>query len=90
MSKTKREPTEEEKAGMERMLANAQDHAKRGGPRGRYPGEGLNTAVLMMLDPSKGYVQDNTQIVCLGALLLFEAGFSGEEIRAWLAIPALT
>src|SRR4051794_13474535 len=71
----------------ERALKNAQDHAKRGGLRGRYPGEGLRSPVCMMKDYRLGYTPENTVLVCLGALLLAEHGFSPEEIRSFVGRP---
>ena len=81
MKSTELKPDERE--GLKRAMDNAKDHAKRGGPRGVYPGEELNTAVLHMLDPTRGYVVGNIEWVSLGGSLLCDAGFSRDQIRAF-------
>jgi len=66
------------------MLERAKDHTARGGERGMYPGEKLRTPVLLKVDPSKGYVQGNVEMVHLGISLLYERGFSFEDIVDFL------
>jgi hypothetical protein len=62
------------------MLERATDHAAKGGARGIYPGENLRTPVVLMIDPSKGYVESNVEVVQLGTSILYEFGFSFEDI----------
>ena len=62
------------------ILERAKDHAARGGKRGIYQGETLRTPVALMVDPTKGYVEGNVEIVHLGISLLYELGFSLEDI----------
>jgi hypothetical protein len=74
---------EEEVAAV--MIERAKDHAARGGKRGIYEGEILTTPVMLMADPAIGYVEGNVEIVPLGISLLYEQGFSFEEILDFIS-----
>jgi hypothetical protein len=77
------------KAEIARMIEHAKEHATRGDKRGAYLDEGLRSPVILMKNPERGYCQDNTEIVSLGALLLIEAGFSREEIQELFKVTTL-
>lgn len=78
------DPQEVTKESLEEVAAEtverAKDHAARGGERGVYEGETLGSPVLLMVDPSIGYVEGNVEVVPLGISLLYEQGFSFEDI----------